>query len=86
MALPAASYHLHLLLILLFLNRNISAYTPTSIRFYNDTACHILLYTVQTDTDSFSGTCQPVSGVNSVYPEIGDSGCGGTRSTFPRSY
>ncbi|KAL2047942.1 hypothetical protein ABVK25_011171 [Lepraria finkii] len=74
MALPAAPHYLYLLLIL-FLIRSISAYTPTTIRFYNDTACLNLLYTVQTNTDVFSGTCKPVSDVNSVYPGLGDSGC-----------
>lgn len=80
--LAAPSYYIHLSLILLFLCRSItstSANSITSARFFSDTNCKNLLYTIQTDADSINGSCQILSGVGSVYADFSESGC-------PRTY
>ena len=78
--LAVRSYRLYSLLIF-SLRPNISASALTTVHFYNDTACHNLLYTVQTDTNANSGICTPVTGVYGVRPDY-NADCAGTQEAF----
>ena len=68
-----------LILLSLFLNERAYASDQNSIRFFSDEKCGNLSFTVHTDGNVGSGTCQALTGIKSVHPDIVDSGCGGTK-------
>ena len=73
-----ASRHFLPILLSLFLNERAYASGPNTIRFFEDEKCENLSITVQTDGNVESGTCQELTGIKSVRPDIINPGCGGT--------